>query len=244
MTRFIIQLIAIITMTCDHIGMLLLDYPSAEYDFFRNIGRLAYPLFAFMIGEGTRYTRNIWKYFLRIFIIGFLMELFAFLAQFVFGDIGHVDLNIYLTLSLGILIIALLKNKKIYMKFLSIIPFLILLITEVWVRKIDICGKTLHTTFEYGFYGVLSIVAFGLFDKPILKSISLIVLALAFSSPLCDSIFKGYIVSLDASEHLSTLVIPVFFLYNKQVGIRIPKFITYMYYPVHLVILFLISMLI
>ena len=53
-----LKLIALITMTVDHIGMIL--FPSRLL--FRVVGRLAFPIFAYMIAEGCLYTRSIWRY--------------------------------------------------------------------------------------------------------------------------------------------------------------------------------------
>lgn len=61
-----LKLIAAFTMLLDHAGALL--FP--EVMILRVIGRLAYPLFAFMIAEGCRHTRNKLRYFLLIFGLG------------------------------------------------------------------------------------------------------------------------------------------------------------------------------
>ena len=62
-----LKYIAALTMLIDHAGLLL--FPRNIL--FRIIGRLAFPIFAFMIAEGCRYTRNKLKYFLSVFILGF-----------------------------------------------------------------------------------------------------------------------------------------------------------------------------
>lgn len=49
-----LKIIGMIAMTIDHIGYFL--FPQIEA--FRIIGRIAYPIFAYMIAEGCRYTRN------------------------------------------------------------------------------------------------------------------------------------------------------------------------------------------
>ena len=57
-----LKLIAMIAMTCDHVGLQLL--PGVPV--LRIIGRLALPIYAYMIAEGCRYTRSRKKYLLRI----------------------------------------------------------------------------------------------------------------------------------------------------------------------------------
>ena len=55
-----------IAMTIDHIGYFLLPQIEA----FRMIGRIAYPIFAYMIAEGCRYTQNKAKYLLYVLSVG------------------------------------------------------------------------------------------------------------------------------------------------------------------------------
>ena len=57
-----LKLIALISMTCDHVGLQLLP----DVLILRIIGRLALPIFAYMIAEGCRYTRNRKRYLLRM----------------------------------------------------------------------------------------------------------------------------------------------------------------------------------
>ena len=57
-----LKLIALVSMTCDHVGLQLL--PNVL--FLRILGRLAFPIFAYMIAEGCRYTRSRKKYLLRM----------------------------------------------------------------------------------------------------------------------------------------------------------------------------------
>ena len=68
--RQFIQFIAALTMLIDHIGMVF--FPSAIG--FRAIGRLSFPLFAFGIAEGVRYTHCFWWYFGRILLTAVLSQ--------------------------------------------------------------------------------------------------------------------------------------------------------------------------
>ena len=61
-----LKIIGMIAMTIDHIGYFL--FPQIEA--FRIIGRIAYPIFAYMIAEGCRYTRNKVKYLLSVLGVG------------------------------------------------------------------------------------------------------------------------------------------------------------------------------
>ena len=57
-----LKLFALVVMTVDHIGALLLP----QYSVLRIIGRLAFPIFAYMIAEGCAHTSSRLRYFLTI----------------------------------------------------------------------------------------------------------------------------------------------------------------------------------
>lgn len=87
-----IQLVAYITMIIDHLGQVF--FPGDQW--FILVGRVAFPLFAWMIGYGAIKSRNLDKYILRVFALGILSQI-PFLTLFP----GH--LNICFTLGLGLL---------------------------------------------------------------------------------------------------------------------------------------------
>ena len=73
---FQIKIIALITMTLDHIGAYQTFTFSREInDGLRVVGRIAAPLFLFMVVEGLRYTRSKPKYILRLYIAGIVIEM-------------------------------------------------------------------------------------------------------------------------------------------------------------------------
>ena len=84
LSGFILKILAIVFMTFDHIGVFMHQSGIAG-DFatiLRIFGRLAFPLFIFLLVEGVRHTKCIWKYFLRLGILGivfFLGQLFYYL---------------------------------------------------------------------------------------------------------------------------------------------------------------------
>ena len=69
-----LKLIAMVAMTADHVGLQLLP----QVGFLRILGRLAMPLYAYMIAEGCRYTRSRKRYFLSIALMGLLCQLVYF----------------------------------------------------------------------------------------------------------------------------------------------------------------------
>ena len=72
-----LKLIAAFTMLLDHAGILL--FPRVQL--FRILGRLAYPIYAYMIAEGCRYTKNKLRYFLMVFGLGAACQIVYYFAM-------------------------------------------------------------------------------------------------------------------------------------------------------------------
>ena len=66
----ILKIIAIVIMVIDHIaGYLYKDFNQDIYYVFRSIGRMAMPIFAYLIVQGFFYTKNLKKYIFKIFVL-------------------------------------------------------------------------------------------------------------------------------------------------------------------------------
>lgn len=130
LSNFWIKIIAIATMTFDHIGFFMLQYADKGdtlYEvgtIFRYFGRLALPLFCFLIVEGALHTKSIKRYLLRLVLIMTPIMIFQIIAQFGFNYAFYQG-NIFIDLIFGVLIVWALENKKIYIKLLAVLPFLI-----------------------------------------------------------------------------------------------------------------------
>ena len=72
-----LKLIGVVTMTIDHIGYIL--FPNLAV--LRIIGRLAYPIFAYLIAEGCTYSRHKVKYFLSVLGTGLLCSVASYGAE-------------------------------------------------------------------------------------------------------------------------------------------------------------------
>lgn len=213
LNTFILKLIAIISMAIDHTGAVL--FP--EVMGFRIIGRLAFPIFCFMLVEGYFHTRNVKKYILRLCIFAFVSEIFfdfAFYDKIVF--FGHQ--NVFFTLSIGLILIAFLEknkentNKKIKTILDIVVTFLCLLLATI-----------LQT--DYIFVGVMTILCFYYFRQ---NKIGKIVSIIGINSLLMSGIQSVASFSL----------LPIF-LYNGKKGPSM-KYIFYVFYPAHLLLLALI----
>ena len=102
MSAFVLKLLAAACMLIDHAGLLL--FPSQTW--MRAVGRLAFPLFAYFIGEGFYYTKNRLRYFLRIFLLGVA-------CQIPYAVVGYsFELGILITFSLSLCLMELLSRAK------------------------------------------------------------------------------------------------------------------------------------
>lgn len=175
-SNFILKIVALLTMTLDHVGYMMQDYGMNEglAIIFRGLGRLALPLFCFMIVEGVLHTRNFKKYALRLGIcLVCVAGALAFVEYVPLFDGFSVrnEGNIFVDLLLGATAVYFLNQKKIPLKFLAILPIgfaigssiamgyeCISCGTEVWI--IPFFLRT-----QYGWFGVLLILAFYLAYK-------------------------------------------------------------------------------
>ena len=131
-SSFVLKIAALLFMTFDHVGLVLqMAYPYIDWvmilaNILRTAGRLALPLFVFMIVEGVMHTKNIKKYFLRLGIMAAIITIVLILLTYVnFGvDVGGLanEGNIFLDLILVALSVFLLKQKNIWLKFFTLLP--------------------------------------------------------------------------------------------------------------------------
>ena len=133
-SSFIIKILGLVFMVCDHIGLALAAF--FPYDMnaiqvsnvLRGFGRLALPLFIFMIVEGVIHTKSIKKYLLRLGVMAGLITTILIIITYVnFGDgFNLVPLqgvgNIFIDLLLTALTVYLLKQENNYLKFLILLP--------------------------------------------------------------------------------------------------------------------------
>lgn len=124
-----LKMIAMLTMLIDHIGAALIEnsylYSIEGFQMLdvvlRLIGRLAFPLYCFMLVEGFHHTRNRTKYAMRIFFLAIISELPFDLAFFGKWYTGYQ--NVLFTLFIGLVLIQILEiiEQKIEGKVLRLL---------------------------------------------------------------------------------------------------------------------------
>lgn len=211
-----LKMIAVLTMTIDHIGLAL--FP--QQILFRVIGRLAFPIYAFMIAEGCVHTRSIGRYFGTLAAVAAVCQVVYFVAM------GSLFQCVLVTFSMSVAIIALLKNamgKKSVMAWMAVACGIALafFVTE------GLPGLLNHTNFfvDYGFVGVmlppLVYLAKGKTQKICVCAILLLALGHRFANV----------------QMWALLALPLLALYNGRRGKWKMKYFFYIYYPLHLVII-------
>lgn len=166
----VLKCIAMVTMFMDHIGLLL--FP--DYRIFRIIGRLAFPIYCFLLVEGAVHTSNPKRYLGRLFLFALVSEIPFNLA--IGGTIWYpAAQNVLFTLILGLLAILFLKGHKLEGKqepiFISGIWLLLVLVLVLLAEF----ART-----DYGAGGVILILIFYLFRSEWLKKSLLFAAAVVF----------------------------------------------------------------
>ncbi|SHI94817.1 TraX family protein [Pseudobutyrivibrio xylanivorans] len=112
-----LKLIAIISMLIDHVAYgLYYNYGNAHdclnwdlYQFLRIVGRLAFPLYCFLLVEGFFHTRDLKKYCIRLIILGLISEVLFDWALFS-GPLVWNKTNVIFTLLIGLILIWIIDT--------------------------------------------------------------------------------------------------------------------------------------
>ena len=231
-----LKIIAAVFMLIDHIGYIL--FP--QYEILRIIGRMSFPIFAFMIAEGCYYTKNKLRYFLGIFSLAIVCQI----AYYIFDE--SFDMGILITFSLSILMIYSLEyfKKKLFSSDTTFKERLLALgIFALTVAIVYLLNR--YLSIDYGFWGCMIPVFASVFRTRrktlpdrlqkfdclvvhvFMMTVGLVILSLAVAG----------------NQFYSLLAIPLLLTYSGKRGKINMKNFFYIFYPAHLVVLQAISML-
>lgn len=237
-----LKIFACVFMLIDHVGLVFYNYNPEVFEVFRIIGRLAFPIFAFFIAEGTKYSKHKWQRLATIFSIGIVFFLFYYFYN------GYLYGNIFLTFSISILLdLFLYRCKKNLLtkpnKILGIGMLAAFAATVVLAYQLYSLIR-----FEYGFFGMLLPVMINMtnfkdieishninkLDNHWVKILILIIGSVLLSIDGRMGVIQYYCL---------LAVIPLAF-YNGKPGCKKLKYVFYIFYPAHLIIIEGIAMII
>lgn len=229
----LLQLIAVALMLCDHIWATYMSFGN----WLTYIGRLAFPIFAFLIAEGFCRTSNVKKYALRLFCFGIISEI-PFNLFYSSRTFNPYHQNVMFTLLLGLLAIIvtdrLKKDRSVKNIALSVLYLLLIIVASV-IGFVD-----------YGLNGVLTVVLFYLFrDFPFAWALQLVGMVLInivfFEGQVIPVELLGSSFEIPTQGFAVLSLIPIWLYGGKRFGKN--KFLQYgfyAFYPAHMLILYLI----
>ncbi|MEG2123381.1 MAG: TraX family protein [Clostridium sp.] len=217
-----LKLIAMTIMLIDHMGTALIqkgvmstDYNESWYMvaiLMRLVGRLAFPIFAFLLVEGFLHTHDVKRYFLNLAVFAVISEVPFDLAIFDRVWEGNYQ-NVYFTLAIGLLTLILLdrlENRRILQGVTILLA----------------CGTATLLKTDYGALGILMMTGLYLFRKDPRKQ-------------LTAGAVIAFIESWSYGGIAALAFIPIRFYYGER-GNTTFKYVFYWFYPVHLFLLYII----
>ena len=218
-----LKIIALIAMTLDHAGKLL--WPGCVW--MQVVGRLAFPIFAYMVAEGCTYTKNRKKY------LGMMAGL-AFVCQLVYlVAMGSLYQSVLVSFTLSILIIYIVDWAKGTGTIWLALALAVVSLGLAWFLSVELPIVLWRTDYniDYGFAGILLVVgiyyAKGCVAKLAMATVMLAVLGIAF----------------EGIQWYGLFALPLLALYGGERGKHKLKYLFYIYYPAHLVGICLIGLL-
>jgi hypothetical protein len=209
MSTFDLKCIAVLSMLIDHMGA----YIFPDQVWMRYVGRLAFPIYCFLLVQGFLHTKDVKKYLGRLF-------LFALISEVPYDLIWSNELinfkrqNVFFTLFLGLLAVCVLAW-----------------LGNIWIRLAALAVIALLTHFvvkpDYGLGGLAMIVCFYLFRG------ERMIFELGLS---IGAINIGYYGGIQSAAVVALFPI---YMYNGKKGPS-AKYFFYAFYPVHLLLLYLI----
>lgn len=227
MTGFMLKILAVITMTLDHIKYAV---PVTDCFLTQYFGRVAFPLFAFLITEGLYYTKSRKKYIIRMLIFAIISQVPFILFRSLVSDMFM--LNIMFTFLFAILGIVLLE-WVIKQEIISIFKYIMIVCC---LFAVLVCGNFIAV--DYRWFGIVTIWIFYLLkENKILRTIIyfLIVMLYYFVRSGCSLEHINFF-----SVFFTTLPAIIILFYNGKQGKKF-KYFFYWFYPIHMLVIYGLS---
>lgn len=225
----VLKIIACITMLIDHMGVVL--FPKIMI--LRIIGRIAFPIFAFLLAEGCYYTRNKIRHLLVISGFAIVMQVVLFLAT------RMTDFSIFIHFSIAVLLCLVIdviekfiRERKVIVSIALVLSFVISVIMLILIDK-----NTTYFFSNYGIYGIFVPVVLYIIRKYI-KHVHLLVSILI----ICLSMVLMHFFTIWMYQLYGMLACVFILLYNGKKGKYNLKYLFYIFYPLHLVVLYAIAL--
>lgn len=225
-----LKIIAAISMLIDHAGLMF--FPDS--DILRIIGRLAFPIFAFMIAEGCRHTRNRLRYFLSVLLMGLAYSAvyYVYSRKIYFCILITFALAIMLTFALAEFKNALFSSEaSLLRKLLSFAAFAAALAVVF----------TLNAFFriDYGIMGCLTPMLVSIVHSPKENAPKVFSVIDTLPFQLCGLTvgILGLFFIYGGLRIYALLALPLLLLYSGKRGKLKMKYFFYVFYPAHLLAL-------
>lgn len=216
--RSFLRIIAFVCMFLDHVASTLLE-PSVLADSFRIVGRLAFPIFCYFLVQGFLHTSSRRRYALRLFALALVSQI-----PYMFCTLS-IELNVVFELLAGLLMLNF--------------------VTRLVIRPVDFVGLLasllLASLADYGMMGLVVILTMYLVYCSVIDSGHagqlFIVKSRLFSVLLVIFLF---LISLEFCG-AAVLALPLIDHCSDEPGLKLSRFVTYGFYPLHLVFLWFLQ---
>ena len=233
-----LHIIAMVLMLCDHLWATVMG----QYEWLTCIGRIAFPIFAFMVAEGYAHTSDVKKYAKRMFVFALISEI-PFNLMVSTSPFYPIHQNVMWTLLMGLGAIHLLETTRKKGKW-----WLTAIVVAVTLAVAYLLG---YITFvDYYGAGIITIVVFYVFRKRTWYNfVSQAVLLYWINTELLGGLYYPVqILGMEfelIQQSIAVLALIPIWLYKGRQGYtsKTLRRIFYWFYPVHMLILAILMML-
>ena len=207
-----LKVIAMISMVIDHIALYLMEHGTVLYETMRCVGRIAFPVFALLIAEGFIHTRSRYRYFFTLLGFAVISEIPWYLLNGADGT--H---NVMFTLALGVATLMVLENllqRSMVLEFF-------------WT--LGMAGLASWLGVDYEWRGIIIIVIFYIFHSLTNNKTNIHIKLI-----ICYIIMAHYGI---IGTILATIIISFYNQSRGWIEKNKWKYMFYIFYPLHLIIL-------